>query len=595
MSLLATATCYLTLLASPQQPEQTVTIAGRVVDLRGAGVPVAEVWVEDRAEANKLPREKKLRRTMADAEGYFRLARVPEARYYTVRASKDGYSLGVGYPRGTNPTTRIELHHATTVQGQLLGLDGKPVADTVVTAAPAGRALSRRQIQATTDKDGRFQLTNVPLGLSQVSAWAVGSGLVQLRHRVIGDDTVKLVAAEQATTSFSVTVDGLPKEDGPAVTLRWRPYRRGSYVELPSPLKRPVIENGSWDCEGVPDWEYTVSVAADGWAFRPNEVRVKAGDGPHQLGFVGTRIEVGDDQQQDDQQSGVSCPAVVTDGDGKPVAGVTFVLRKSNGGARATATSDENGALTFASPLAPSTKVVVYSTSNEWVIDQKKTGDMIGSHDRRFLEDHECVVDPDHTLKLRVVAATTVGGRLMHPDGRPAALVRVQIEEEHASRWPRWMAFSWATTDRDGNFAFRRLHHSDEGVRLLVEGVNGTARSDVFSIAEVGGQVKVPVMTLAPPASVQGVVTDAKGKPAPGVTIWLRDWDMANGRQASGSVTEVITDRLGRYRFLGVPIGGAWLQFVDDEDARGGMHQRVVEPFEVEAGQTYTFDLDCDS
>jgi hypothetical protein len=49
---------------------------------------------------------------------------------------------------------------------------------------------------------------------------------------------------------------------------------------------------------------------------------------------------------------------------------------------------------------------------------------------------------------------------------------------------------------------------------------------------------------------IEGVVFDAEhGRP--GVRVWLRDWDLAKGGQRSGSVTEVITDRRGRYRFLG--------------------------------------------
>lgn len=583
MSILAAATWCLALLASPQQPEPTVVIAGRVVDLRSEGVPVAEVWVRDVADPTK-----KLRRTMTDAEGYFRLSRVPTAEWYSVYSSKDGYCDGVGYASGASPTTAIEVHDATTVQGQLLGADGKPAAGIVVTAAPAGRALSRRQVQATTDEQGHFQLDRVPLGLSQICAWVPGKGLAELRHRVVGEDRIALSPTEHATTSFLVTVAGLPQEPAPEVVLSWRPYRRGSYVELPPPLQRPMIRNGSWSCDGLPDWRYSVSVTATGWAFAPNEVDVKEGRGPHQLGFVATAIA-----SKGDAAGGVRCPAVVTDAQGKPVAGVTLVLRKSNGGTRATATTDAVGHCTFDSPLAAGTKVIVYSTSDAWVIDQEKVDGLIGSHDRRFLEDHECTVDPDHTLQVRVIPATSVRGRLLRKDGHPAALVSVQLEEERSSAWPNWLSFAYATTDRDGNFVFARLHHSKANVRLLVEGVDGYATSEPFAIATVGQEVKVPDLTITPPASVAGVVTDAAGKPAPGVTVWLRDWDIAAGRQRSGSVTEVVTDRLGRYRFLGVPIGGAYLELVQDED--GHQMRRVVEPFEVEAAEAYVFDISVEN
>jgi len=90
--------------------------------------------------------------------------------------------------------------------------------------------------------------------------------------------------------------------------------------------------------------------------------------------------------------------------------------------------------------------------------------------------------------------------------------------------------------------------------------------------------------------AIEGVVVDAQQRPAPGIRVWLRDWDFGTGGQKSGSVVEVLTDRQGRYRFASVPPGGAWLQLLVAVDERSPM-TRAVEPFEVEAGKTYTHDL----
>jgi len=121
-----------------------------------------------------------------------------------------------------------------------------------------------------------------------------------------------------------------------------------------------------------------------------------------------------------------------------------------------------------------------------------------------------------------------------------------------------------------------------------VQGGYGAADSETFTLAEAGARVAVPDLKLAPAATVEGTVLDPQQKPAPGIRVWLRDWDFAKSGQKSGSVVEVITDRQGRYRFLGVPPGGAWLQLlVDGEHPR----DRAVEPFEVEAGKSYTFEL----
>ena len=255
----------------------------------------------------------------------------------------------------------------------------------------------------------------------------------------------------------------------------------------------------------MPDWRYVVQLRADGYAFEPDEVEAKPGSGPHQLGFVATRR---------DSQT-LACPAVVRGSDGEPVAGVSFVLRRSNGGVRATATSGDDGKLVFQSPLAAGTKVVVYTMHDDWVVDQEKVDGMYGQWDRRFLEDHECAVDPEHTLELRVIPACSVSGTLQRPDGQPAPFVRVQLEEAHAGRLPRWMSFAYATTDRDGRYRFRRLHHSADPVRVLVEGAAGGATSDELAIAAPGARVEVAPLRLAPPAIVEASCATPTGPPRP--------------------------------------------------------------------------------
>ncbi len=570
------AVAFVLSLFLPQQPgdpaQATGTLSGRVVDLRGEGVPAAEVWIgnEDRSELTA--------RATADGEGYFRLTKVPD-QAWTVFATNDGLCIGRDYVSGLAETARVEVHDAATIRGILRDALGAPVAGAVVSASPAGRALTRSPRTATTGEGGHFTIPKVPLGLSQLTSWVRGQGLAELRHRVEGDAEVVLVASTEPTTSFEITVEGLPKEGRPEVSLAWLPYRNGSLTYLPEPFRRPRIAGTRWSAQGLPHWQYTVRLHATGYAFQPDEVRVEKGKGPHQLAFVATQKGT----------MSLRCPARVTDGHGKPAAGVSFVLRRSNGGERTTATSDEEGKLTFDSPLGAGTKVVVYSTTDAWVVDQAKSHELIGSQDRRFLEHHECLVAPDRELQLRVIPATSVQGQLRFGDGRPAAFVRVALAEKAANRMPRWMTFAYATTDRHGNYRFGRLHHSPDAVRVEVEGAAGTATSEPFAIDQVGAQVVVPQLTLAPPAIVEGTLRDEAGKPIAGMAVWLRDWDFGTSSQRSGSVTEVITDRQGRYRFVGVPEGGAWLQLVPDEDMRH--HRKVVEPFEVEAGKRYTHDI----
>jgi protocatechuate 3,4-dioxygenase beta subunit len=79
--------------------------------------------------------------------------------------------------------------------------------------------------------------------------------------------------------------------------------------------------------------------------------------------------------------------------------------------------------------------------------------------------------------------------------------------------------------------------------------------------------VTLPEVRLAPPATIEGTVVDAQQRPLPGVRVWL-DWEPERN-QRGGTIEEVVTDRLGRYRFVGVTPGGARLQLVIDDERQG--------------------------
>ena len=120
------------------------------------------------------------------------------------------------------------------------------------------------------------------------------------------------------------------------------------------------------------------------------------------------------------------------------------------------------------------------------------------------------------------------------------------------------------------------------------------AKVDRIALPSANGELQPePFRRLCYPADrdrdpIEGTVVDALQQPAPGVRVWLRDWEFEHKGQKSASIVEVVTDRLGRYRFVGVPPGGKWLQLLVAEQ---NSSERAVEPFEVEAGKTYVHDL----
>lgn len=551
--------------------EATVSLEGRVVDLRGEPVPAAKVWVVTWREPDVA-----LARGMCDGDGFFRIGRVPKQDLLQVRATATGKDVAsVGVQVGT--PLKLRLHEAATVRGVLRDAKGAPVAGAIVRAADNARGLDSADAFATTGEDGAFRLTDVPLAPMRIAAVVPGEGLYAADVGVAGDTDVTLQREPGKTTSLTIVVVDLPADAVARTGVSLWP--NGAYSRLPPPWHRPqLLADGTCRLRDLPDTDYELQPTASGLAFEPAKQRVKAGAGPHEVRFVAR--PVGSEAQQ--------CAARLCDAAGKPIEAVKLSLRAANSSQRTEATSDAEGKLRFASHLGSGAQAVIESLDDRWVLDQEKDGN--ARFDRHSFSQHACTVDPRTTLELRAVAACSAVGRVLLPDGRPAAFVRVSLESDHPGSMPHWQSFASATTDRSGVFQFRRVHALDEAVRILVESDEGAAAGEPFRLQRAGDQAKVPDLKLAPPARIEGIVVDAQQRPAPGVRVWLRDWEFARNSQKSGSVVEVLTDRQGRYRFAAVPPGGAWLQLLVGIDERASM-QRAVEPFEVEPGKTYTHDL----
>ncbi len=564
-------------LSTAAAAEAAFAVEGRVVDMRGDGVPAARVTVVAWSAPDNV-----LVKTVADGDGYFRLGSVPQLPALQIRGVGEGTCVGVTGVNSTMRTVTIDVQHATTVRGILRNKKGEPVPRAIVRAHPWGRCLTYVSSDARTGDDGRFEITAVPLALVQFAAWIDGEGLAAVVQHVSGPCEIVLAPDESKTTRLAVNIAGLPAK-APPIRLSVLPYRNGSLSYLPPPHDQPLVDSrGSWTADPAPDCDYTIYPTAEGFVFAPRELQVKAGTGPHTLAFTATPRGA----------TTLVIKVVVRDTEDKPVAGLPFTMRAPNGGTAVTATSASDGSLTFPSPLAAGTAAVIYTTHEQWVVDQTKSA--TASHDRRALTQYEFLVDATQPLALRVVPACSVHGRLLQADGRPAAFVRVELQESSSRRWPQWMAMSWATSDREGGLRFVGRHHLGDPVRLYVESRHGSFVGEPFQLASAGAEHRPGEMQLAAPASIDGVVRDAEQRPVPGLRVWLRDWDLEKNGQASGSVGETLTDRDGRYRFVGVPLGGAYLQLLSGTSERG-VSDRAVEPFEVEAGKTYTFDLQAPS
>jgi hypothetical protein len=563
--------CFSAVFAAAQDGQRTEFVEGRVVDLRGEPVPAAAIAVSTWQDPDTV-----VGRGTSDGEGWFRVPKLQAAEGWNIRASKpDLVSSGEQASSGRR-TVRVLMMETALVQGTLTNRAGQPVANAIVRAELFARIGSRTFADATTDAQGHFAV-RAPLGFLQVAAVVPGEGLARSTQRIGGDSTIALAPDEGPQTSLAVRVTGVPADALDRVRLSVRPYGPRRYAPFPPPWHQPRFDAaGHWAIDHAPDCKYSIYLSSTRFSFAPRELEVKAGSGPHEVVFTATPIG----------STSLPFAARARDAAGKPVAGIGFELRAPNGGTRTRATSDADGNLVFASPLALGEEAVVYSVDGAWVTDQDlppRERMMSGDETKQL---HHCRIGAQ-AIELRVVPACTVTGRLTHADGSPAAGVGVLLEHR-TTGWPQWRSIDYTTTDRGGAYAFRGLHHVASPVRVAVSGGDGGATSEEFAIAEVGTQAAVPAMALRPPAIVEGIVRGPDQEPVAGVHVWLRDWDFARNQQVSGSVVETITDRRGRYRFVGVPEGGAWLQLLQADESPKG---RATEPFAVEPGKTITQDL----
>ena len=525
----------------------TVVLEGRVVDVRGEPVAMAEITV-----TSSQQREVVLAKGTCDGDGAFRIARVPPAGRLRVAAHRDGYARVVVFAVDEGRPLRIELPDATTVQGVVRDSAGKPVAGAQVHATSVFTARPPVEADARADASGAFTLRDVPLGMVHFAAAVPGEGLAELRQWIRGEAAIALAPAlGAATTTLQVAIEGIPPDALGAVSTSIMYGSEGCTIPLPAPWDTPVFDNeGRFELRDVPDTGLVIRMHADGFVFSPAEFVAKAGAGPHRvLAHAGPLLK---------------CPVRVCDRDGSPVAGIRCGM--GTGIDSSSAISAPDGMVTFTTAAPVGRTVSIQTQDPLWV------GRV------------EAVFDPANPLELRVEPACRVRGRIVQPDGRPAPFAGVFLRRADAgpgqpSALP---SLAFTATDRDGNFEIGGLRYRPDRLRVTVAGEYGAGTSEQLSLAASGEPVTVPPVKLQAPATITGTVHG----PAPGVRVVIIR--LEGGKPAFGS-KDSFTDRDGRFRIAGVPPGSAeiWIKAIDSLQQR-----RVVEPFEVEAGKQYAFELE---
>jgi protocatechuate 3,4-dioxygenase beta subunit len=574
---MAVAVSALTPAVSPgQELAPTGTVTGVVVNGLGEPMRAVEVWCVRSPDSGR-----RLAKGLTDGEGFFVLSKIPVAtNYVRVHSTAPGLSQESAYasiqPGNLHDQVRIRLWDAAPVRGRVVDAAGKPIEGVRVSASNDGARVFGfgAQSETTTDEDGRFTMSKVPLGELQVRAWAEGFLVEQEDLWHAGDrEGIVLTLKKGPGVTLDIRVDGIPKDV--TGTVRILPYGRGGYRFLPAPLNGDIDPEGRYSVAGLPDLEYLVSVSLPDHSLQPREQRTKPGEVRHELHFTtvadATNVIRG----------------VLVDGNKKPLAGERLECRAANGGRRADAVTDARGRFGLSSPLAPGAKAVIYLVNSRYVTAQPAKG---GPFDTRDLHWHEFEIDPKSELEIVAQPRSVVEGVLKDEKGRLLPMQRVTLQHAKAGRTPNWLAFQYGTTDREGRFRFEKLRPPEDQIRVTFGQESIGQSTEPFLVGVGESRTGIELVVTSPGAtSLSGVVRDHDGNPVPGARVWLRDFDLQAGKQASGSVIEVLAGRDGRYRFDVVP-GGHWVQVFLEKDREAIR----TEPFEIQAGSSMRKDLEVE-
>lgn len=548
-------------------PPSTVTIEGRVVDMRGDAVPAARIRVTSTNGSEDLASG------VADAAGRFHLDQVPKqpSLLRVVAEPAHGRCVGVGWAGRSGEPVRIVVHDAASVQGVVRDRAGAPVADVVVQATSNASVLASAWIRVRTDAGGCFEMQGVPLGEVHFAAVVPDQGLARSSRSVTGDTKVTLAVDDEPTVTLRLVVVGLPPEEVNARATFWV-QGGGSPRDPPPPWDHFQLDaKGVCERAHMPSGRYDVTPWADGYGFEPiARYALEPSEGRIEARFTAYHEAEGQ----------VTHRVRLCDPDGKPLPGVRLCL----GGARtfvfaaSFAVTDERGCATFLSPVPAREPVRVSSCDDRWTITTEPMRPIAPPE----VEAADGADDePAPLLELAAEPACSVRGRVVIAGGAAAGFARVRLQVSDPDEGWVWAPASEWEADREGAFVLHVRRTEAARYQVCIASMEGTFTSEPFTMSRAGTRLDLGAIELRPPATVDGVVRLADGSPAAGVPVFLTPensvWD-----QLPWTSGAVVTDRLGRYRFVGVPAGVVTLtSTLTDEQ----------EPFEVAPGEVWVRDL----
>jgi hypothetical protein len=583
------------------------SVRGKIVDEAGRGVAGAELVA--RVDPEMFGQGGfRVREVKSDENGVFDLAHVP-AGDVIVRTSADGYieatrTFQVASGAAIDGVA-IELRRGASIAGRVTWSDGRPAesVEVLVSFDPAAlggmgafNAMQGAEGDATTDAEGRFEVTGLGKGPFIVRAFAAENGskierrdpkawVARAEH--VQPDQRALELVLRAPLSISGRVADKRGDAVAKFRVSAREQTGGPIPGLGGETRNASVDDaeGRFTVEGLTPGTWFVEALAEGYPrSAPVEVLIRADATPEPLQIVLAR--------------GGAVSGVVHDPSGQPLAGAEVALKLSMSEVMSNLRANEDGDgadLTFSarsdaqgrfrlSGLEPGQRLIV-ARRNDWAESEPLAV---------AIEADEEVDD--------VVLAVRRGGRILgtvyDASGKPAAGSTLQAQ---FSSDPLLQLFS--QSDARGEFVFAALPPGDWNVIHLPgqsPGAGEDPGADLMSMLSdmkmasalvVDGEDSTVVLGAPPkdPVVIFGVIRHG-GQPVAGALVSLIADGAASGGGGMESMKFMQTDGSGRYRTqLRQP--GRYV-FNVQKLGEGGEQQTVSRALDVPQTSEHEFNIE---
>ncbi|AKF07045.1 Hypothetical protein DB32_004194 [Sandaracinus amylolyticus] len=535
------------------------------------------------------------REVRSSADGAFALSELPAGRW-TLRASASGFGA-TGTVRdvpGSSEALVLTIAPVARVAGQVMGVDGAPVAGAEIVLAGSGVWPART---LETGADGRFVLEDVPPGVYEVQAHASTGAAPPRRGLVVeaGGRAYLTFHLEPGATMVGQVIDA--ETDAPIAGAEIV-VAEGELAIAPRALRSNG--EGAFRVAGLASGDHHVTVHAEGYVpvvgarWTPGEpLRLTMERGAVLSGIVldarrrpveGARLEVlgesGDRQpiamngasvafraevfRAHEQALGAGPPPslgaleVTSDVPPIPLAPAAYEAPVELAGTPAPAAAPRVGAIASGFVTASDGTFRIEGVPPGHVqLVARKSGFAPGSSERvwvgagRERERIEIVLEPSGRIEGEVV------------DERGDEVANAMIEHRSdAEPWPRV-----TVSDASGRFALDDV----AGAVTIRANVAGRAPVQVRVDVSAGGRERVRVVLPAPGPRIEGRTVDERGREVASVQVRLES--MAPGESAP---RVVFSDERGRFAIDDAP-PGPWRVSADHADYAQG------DPVDVDA------------